>query len=106
MKTLENQATVLKPRIVTRNYRDAAATSIPTRSRTVSRWAQRLAFTLAAMCPERDTYILGISQAYVQSESLHSREIYLEPLPEMGIREEFVSRAVKPLYGIPESGLY
>ncbi len=50
--------------------------------------------------------IRDISQTNVQSESLLSREIYLEPLPEMNIREESVLRAVKPLYGIPKSGLY
>ncbi len=58
------------------------------------------------MCPDRETYIHDNSQAYVQSESMLSREIYLEPLAEKHIADEFILRAVKHLYGIPESGLY
>ncbi len=68
-RVLDDGRIALKSRIVARNYRDATATSIPTRSRTVTRWGQRLAFALAAMCPDIETYIGDISQTYVQSFS-------------------------------------
>ena len=97
---------MLKSRVVARNYRDAAAKSVPTTSPTVSRWAQRAMLCIAAMCPSKSTYLRDISQAYTQSESKLAREVYLEAPSEFGVSEEFVLRAVRPLYGIPEAGLY
>ncbi len=106
IKHLEDGSPYMKSRLVSQNYRDSAATTIPTRSPTISRWAQWLALCFAAMCPEIDSYTRNISQAYVQSEDKLSREVYLEPPAEMDLAEDFVLKAIKPLYGIPESGVY
>ena len=95
-----------KSRLVARNYRDAAAKSVPTNSPTVTRWAQRLAINFAACCPERDPYLRDISQAYIQSESPLDRPVYLHAPAELDLPSGYVLQAIKPLYGIPESGLY
>lgn len=84
-------------------FRSTVVKSAPN---TVTRWAQRLSLSLVAMVPERDTYARDISHAYVQSDGKLYRNIYLEPLPEMGINSDYLLKASKPLYGIPESGLF
>ena len=95
-----------KSRLVSQNFRDRGASTIATKSPTVSRLGQRIAVATAAIIPEHTSYIRDISQAYVQSESSLERSIYLYPPPEMGLGEEEVLLVKKPLYGIPESGLH
>lgn len=106
VRTKVDGSKYLKSRCVARNFRDSGATYIPTRSPTVTRWAQRLSLCLAAIVPERNTYVRDISQAYVQSHWKLHRNIYLEPLSEMDIDSKYLLKASKPLYGIPESGLF
>ncbi len=45
-------------------------------------------------------------KAYVQSGENLSRDVYLETPEEMNLDNQFVLKAAKPLYGIPESGLH
>jgi len=101
-----NQERYIKSRLVAQNYRDAGAATIPTRSPTVTRWAQRLLLLLAALFPELDVYLRDISQSYTQSTSALQRNVYLRPPADFGLIEGFVLRAALPLYGIPESGLH
>lgn len=65
-----------------------------------------MAVTLSAMFPEHTSYIRDISQAYVQSESRLERQIFLRPPSEMSLPSGKVLLVLKPLYGIPESGLH
>lgn len=100
---------VRKSRLVARNFRDATATSIPTRSPTISRAAQRLAFSFAASEVRKGSkvFLRDVTQAYTQSDAAHglTRNVFLEPPAEMGLDDTFVLQAVQPLYGVPEAGL-
>ena len=105
LKTVDGK-TYEKSRIVARNFRDKEAGSVATKAPTVTRIGLRMSVSLAAMFPEFRTYLRDISQAYTQSSSDLIRHVFLRPLPEMGVPDGKVLKAVKPLYGIPEAGLY
>lgn len=96
----------LKSRLCAQNYLDQGATGIATRSPTITRWTQRLGISLAAMRSDCDAFSRDITQAYVQSGENLRRDIYIEPQPEMGLGPDKVVQAVKPLYSVPESGLF
>ena len=105
IKVIEGKE-IEKSRLVAQNYRDKCATSISTKSPTVSRMGQRIAVTTATLSPEHVAYIRDISQSYLQSESNFERHVYLEPPQEMHLPKDRVPLVRKPLYGIPESGLH
>ena len=99
-------AEVPKSRLVAQAYADEGAATLCTKSPTVSRAGQRIVLATAAQ--EKDTilYTRDITQAYLQSHSSLERCIYLKPPLELNLSDEFVLRAIKPLYGLPESGLH
>lgn len=105
IKTVDGK-TVQKSRIVAQNFRDSGAVSISTRSPTVSRFAQRVAIASAALFPQHKSFVRDISQAYVQSSTTLERDVYLTPPMEMCLPDDMVLKAVKPIYGVPESGLH
>jgi hypothetical protein len=106
MKTRNDGSTFQKSRLVAQNFRDDSAADIDTRVPTITRMSQRLAVASAAMMPLHTAYIRDISQAYLQSTSTLTRPVYLEAPPEMGLNEDELLLAKKPLYGVPESGLH
>jgi hypothetical protein len=99
---------VMKSRLVAKNFRDQGARSIPTRSPTVSKAAQRIVLaTAASMIPKgNQMYVRDISQAYTQSETLLERDIYLNAPVELKLSDDEVLLCLRPLYGIPESGFH
>jgi hypothetical protein len=106
VKKNESGTMRLKSRLVAQNFRDSASREIPTKAPTVSRFAERMVFCISAMHANSDAYIRDVTQAYLQASSELERNVYLRPAPEMGLTPDLVLRAVKPLYGIPESGLH
>ena len=50
-------------------------------------------------------YLRDISQAYVSSKSKLLREIYVIPPKELGLERDILWKVIRPLYGLPESGL-
>ena len=106
LKTNDDGSALEKSRLVAQNFRDFSARNIPTKAPTISQMGERIALTIAVMHPEGQTYVRDVTQAYVQSESELEREVYLEPVPEMNLPKGKVLGAVKPLYGVPESGLH
>lgn len=98
--------TKLKSRLVAQNYRDKASKSIPTKAPTISRLGLRIALHAAAMHPDDLSFTRDVTQAYTQSKSQLERKVYLEPPKEMNLPEDEILQAVKPLYGVPESGLH
>jgi len=105
MKTVDGK-TFPKSRLVAQNYRDKDATKISTKSPTITRLGFRMAISLCVMFPDMEPYLRDISQAYTQADSNLDRKVYLKPVPDMKIPKDKVLLAVKPLYGIPESGLH
>lgn len=103
---MDGKKTEKKSRLVAQNFRDKGATCIPTKSPTVSRMGQRIAVATAALSSSHMSYVRDISQAYIQSETMLQRLVYLRPPPEMGLRNDQLLLAKKPLYRIPESGLH
>ncbi|CDF37987.1 unnamed protein product [Chondrus crispus] len=95
-----------KSRLVAQNYKDKGASSIATKSPTISRMGQRVAMATAAIFREHQSYIRDISQAYLQSESPLERQIFLRPPKEMNLGADVVLCVLKPLYGVPESRLH
>ena len=51
-------------------------------------------------------YTRDVTQAYIQSKSKLERKVYIKPPKEMMLSDDQVLRVIKPLYGIPESGLH
>jgi hypothetical protein len=95
-----------KSRLVAQNFRDKAAEAIPTRSPTVTRAAQRVTLSFAASRKATNVaYIRDVSQAYTQSQEPLDRRVFLEPPIEMNLPKDKLLLCIRPLYGIPESGL-
>jgi hypothetical protein len=99
---------VPKSRLVATNYRDHGARSLPTRSPTVTKAAQRVVIaTAASMMSEANVpYVRDIKQAYTQATTKLVREVYLRAPKEMELGDDEILLCVKPLYGIPEAGLH
>ena len=95
-----------KSRLVSQNFRDYDARHIPTKAPTISRFGQRLALTISAMHSDGQANVRDVTQAYVQSKTDLGRDIFLQPPTEMHLLNGKVLLAVKPLYGVPESGLH
>jgi len=106
LKKKEDGSFKEKSRLVAQNYRDYHARKIPTKAPTISKLGQRIALCIAAMNPEGQAYLRDVTQAYTQSKSELERDVFLEPPPEMNLPSGKVLLAVKPLYGVPESGLH
>lgn len=98
----------LKSRLVACAFQDEEATKIATRSPTVSRCATRVALSFAASAVRRGrkVYVRDITQAYTQADEDLKRMVYLEPPVEMGLPEGKVLLCIRPLYGVPEAGLF
>lgn len=95
-----------KSRLVAQNYSDHDATEIGTKAPTIQRFSQRVALSIAASSPLMLPYTRDITQAYIQSHTDLEREVYIKAPPELNLPPDFVLQVVKPLYGIPESGLH
>ena len=95
-----------KSRLIAQNYADEGAATIPTKAPTVQRFSQRIALSIAASISHMNTYTRDITQAYIQSQTQLERDVYIKAPDELGLDEDYVLKVVKPLYGIPESGLH
>ena len=78
-------------------------------SPTIQQVSQRLILALTSTLQKKNKkplslYLRDISQAYVQSCMLLSKDFYIRPPPELGLLTGTVLRVVQPLYGVPEAG--
>jgi len=105
-KKRDDGSIVEKSRLVAQNYKDYQSRETPTKAPTISRFGQRLCLCIGAMYPDMTPFTRDITQAYTQSKDTLLRKVYLQPPKEMRLPYDQVLLAVKPLYGIPESGLY
>lgn len=85
---------------------DIASTIISTKSPIIQISSQRIICCTAASLTNHKPYILDMPQAYIQSRSNPERVIYLQAPEEMGLAHDECLLVLKPLYGIPESGLH
>lgn len=95
-----------KSRLVLQNYADEEAATTATKAPTVQRLSQRAALSVAASEPDLDPFLRDIIQAYIQSLSRLHRRVFMRAPKELGLPEGTILEVVKPLYGIPESGLH
>lgn len=95
-----------KSRLVAQNYGDEDAAGIATKAPTVQRYSQRVLLSLASSLPACKVFSRDVTQAYIQATKPLERPVYIKPPKEMGLSEDMVLLVVKPLYGIPESGLH
>ena len=95
-----------KSRLVAQNYADDDATSISTKAPTIQRFSQRVALSVAASIPSLKGYVRDVTQAYIQSHTHLERDVFIKAPSELDLPPGHVLRVVKPLYGIPESGLH
>ena len=95
-----------KSRLVVQAYNDDGKRFILTQAPTIQRASQRLILALALMIPGLDIYIRDISQAYTQSTTRLSRNVFIKAPTEMGLESGNILQVVLPLYGIPEAGTH
>ena len=92
-------------RLITRNFRGLGASSVDTKSSTVTRLGLRLAAALGATLLNYISCIREISQSFVQFRSEVNRAVYLKPSSDIQLPNGKIYKAVKPFYGMPESVL-
>lgn len=97
---------IKKSRLIAQNYADEEAVAIASSAPTVQRFSQRVLMSIAAAFPELRPFTRDITQAYVQAHTRLERLVFITAPSEMGLPEGYVLKVVKPLYGIPESGLH
>lgn len=95
-----------KSRLVSQSYSDEEATTIPTKAPTVQRLSQRTALSIAASDDSLEATLRDIIQAYIQALSNLMRRVFIHAPKEMELGDDYVLEVIKPLYGIPESGLH
>lgn len=88
------------------NNSDFGANAIPTKAPTVQRASQRTALSAAAAKDDLDAILRDIVQAYIQALNNLMRRVFIKAPNEMDLPERYVLEVIKPLYGIPESGLH
>ena len=96
-----------KSRLVVQAYNDQGKDLVLTQSPTIQRVSQRIILALAPGLQQTRSvtlYLRDISQAYVQSNTYLSRDIFIRPPPELNLQPGAILRVVKPLYGVPEAG--
>jgi hypothetical protein len=95
-----------KSRLVVQAYNDQGKNLVLTQSPTIQRVSQRIILALAPSLQQKSAalYLRDISQAYVQSNTRLSRDIFIRPPPEIGLRPGTILQVLKPLYGVPEAG--
>ena len=106
---IKNKGTVNayeKSRLVVQAYNDDGKRSILTQAPTIQRASQRLILALALMIPGLDIYIWDILQAYTQSTTRLSRNVFIKAPMEMGLKPGSILQVLLPLYGIPEAGTH
>lgn len=58
------------------------------------------------MSSEFNCFLRDITQAYTQANKPLIRVIFVEPPASLGMYQDKILRVIKPLYGLPESGLH
>jgi len=95
-----------KSRLVVQAYNDAEKSLVLTQSPTIQRCSQRLLLAIATMLHgnKLNLYLRDITQAYVQSTTALTRDIFVRPPQELQLDRTEVLKITKPLYGVPEAG--
>lgn len=94
-----------KSRLVIQGYNDSAKSEVLTQSPTIQRSSQRLLFPIA-LIKGLDFYTRDITQAYIQSKTSLSRNIFVTPPVELNQPPNVLLKILKPLYGIAEAGTH
>lgn len=101
-----DEGILYKSRLEAQNYGDWKPQSPATKTPTVQRFTERLVLSLAAFFIQINPYTRDIIEVYTQSRSYLERNVYIGPPSEAQLPPGKVLKVVKPLYGIPESGLH
>lgn len=88
------------------NDADEGSASVATKAPTVQNFSQRLLLALSASLPKMPAFLRDISKDYTQSSTDLEREVLIHPPTELEFPPGTVLKVVKPMYGIPESGLH
>lgn len=92
-------------RLVAQNYSDEGASLFETKAPTVQRWSQEKELIIEASKEGMIAYTREVTQASVKSRTTLEGPVYIKPPLEIGLDAGTVWRAVKPMYGIPETAL-
>lgn len=95
-----------KSRLVAQNYSDDEAAHLATKAPTIQRSTQRMIMSIAVSMKGMRAFTRDVTQAYVQSKSELERKVYVKAPQELVLEPGTILQVVKPLYGIPESGLH
>lgn len=106
LKRAEKEGRLIrKSRLVAQKYSDINVSERATKALTIQRFFQILLISLAASMDNMTIFSRDVTEAYVHSESKLERPVFIKPPKYMVLPGDFVLQVVKPLYGIPESGL-
>ncbi|KAI0993907.1 hypothetical protein K3495_g14277 [Podosphaera aphanis] len=94
-----------KSRLVIQGYNDDGKKKILTQAPTIQRISQRIILSLALMIPETSLYLRDITQAYTQSATRLTRDVFVRP-PKGWTKEGILWKVVLPLYGLAEAGTH
>ena len=95
-----------KSRLVVQAFNDSEKHGILIQAPTIQRASQRLIIALSLIIPKVSLYLRDITQAYTQSRSELTRNVFILAPVEMGLRVGTILRVILPLYGIAESGTH
>lgn len=95
-----------KIRLVEHIFADEDAAFIATKYPIVKRFSQRVSLSIYSSIPSLKSCNRDITKLYIQSHSELEREVHIRVPLEMGLTPGYLLNAVKPSYGMPESGLH
>lgn len=87
-------------------YNDEDENEVVTKASTVSRANTKVALSMAALQKGVVARTRHITQACTRSDTALARQVICEDRKEFCLSQDSVLVAVRPLYGIPEAGMY
>jgi len=96
---------VWKARYVVQGFRDKMKTSLVHDNATARPHSTRILVGLASSFGFR-LFSTDVTQAYLQSSENLTRDVYIRPSKEFGLKPDTMLNLLKPLYGLSDSGNY
>ena len=98
--------TNLKSWLIAQNYQEKNAKSIAKKSPTIQLASERIVCITGAWHKNNKPYNRDTPQAYIETKTKLDRLIYLEAPEEMRLQPDECLLVIRPLYGIPDSGIH
>ncbi|PXF46968.1 Transposon Ty1-PR3 Gag-Pol polyprotein [Gracilariopsis chorda] len=100
---VESETPIFKARMIAQGYKDPEKHRIVHEARTMQIKSIRLIVSLAH-APGFQLWSADIKQAYIQSKVPLTHDVYLRPVPELGLPISRLLKIQRPIYGMTEAG--